>query len=125
MSVGQAASGFCKRQMVTVCALQKADVKADGAADRRPRAETTQGQGSGWPGLWPPRCFPGLWRENRGVEKVTPGRTWGPWGPGQPRRSPGACTLLRSALWKVLRPHSSPREATGSDSPISAPLFEQ
>lgn len=32
MSVGLAASGLCKCQLVTTCALQKADVK--GAAER-------------------------------------------------------------------------------------------
>lgn len=54
MSVGQAASGLCKCQVVTTCVLQKADVKGAGGrgvathARRPPRA--VYNTGPGFPG---------------------------------------------------------------------------
>lgn len=72
MSVGQAASGLCKCQVVTTCALQKADVTADGAADGRLRAQTTQGQCSACPDSAPRAASLAFGGGNRGW-KVTRG----------------------------------------------------
>lgn len=58
MSVGQAASGLCKCQLVTTCALQKADVTADWGRRWPPAPRDHPGSVLRLPGTLVPMLLP-------------------------------------------------------------------
>lgn len=126
MSVGQAASGLCKCQLVTTCALQKADVKADWGSGWPPARRDHPGSAPRLAGTLVTVLLPWPLATEIRVWKVTLGHQGSPTGRPQPAgrvgraasRGPGAQASPGGArepaqcpfgsLGKVLWPHPAP-----------------